>query len=218
MTMTEKPTDQSTVGGTAGSRRIAPQIVTGVVLVLIGLLWLLQRVGAIDLTFTTVLAIATMVIGVALMVLASGGPHGGLIVFGTVLAIVTTLTAATPLQGFRGGVGERVVEVSDIADLEEDYNLAMGNLTIDLRDMSSLDTIDSFTANVGMGELRIRLPEGAAVSITASAGAGQLQILGRNADGLGVDQTFESEGFDDQDAGLIIDANVFLGRVEVTDG
>lgn len=218
MTMTEKQTDPGTIERTAGSRRIAPQIVTGVVLVLIGLLWLLQRVGAIDLTFTTVLAIATIVIGVALMVLASGGPHGGLIVFGTVLAIVTTLTAATPLQGFQGGVGERVVELSDVGDLEEEYNVAMGNLTIDLRDVGSFDTLESFAASVGMGELRIRLPEGAHVSVTASAGAGQLQILGRNADGLGVDQSFESEGFDDQGAGLIIDANVFMGRVEVTDG
>ena len=217
MTMTGKPTDSSTTEG-AASRRIAPQIVTGVVLVLIGLLWLLQRVGAIDLTFTTVMAIATVVIGVSLMVLASNGPHGGLIVFGTVLAIITTLTAATPLQGFQGGVGERVVELTDLGDLEENYNLAMGNLTIDLRDVSSFDTIESFTASVGMGELRIRLPEGAQVSVTASAGAGQLQLLGRNADGLGVEQSFESEGFDDQDAGLIIDANVFMGRVEVTDG
>ncbi len=219
MTMTDRPTELSTAGKPpVTQRRVSPQIVTGAVLVLIGALWLLQRLEVIDLTVTTVLAIATIVVGIALMVLAADGPHGGLIVFGTILAVVATLTAAAPLQGFQGGVGERVVEISDEADLEGDYNLAMGNLTIDLRGLSSFDSIESFTASVGMGELLIRVPEGLAVSVSASAGAGELQVLGRNANGLGVDQSFESAGFDSETKGLIIDANVFMGRVEVTNG
>lgn len=219
MTMTDRPTDLGTAEAPAAApRRIGPQIVTGAVLVLIGALWLLQRLDVIDLTVTTVLATATIVVGVALMVLARDGSHGGLIIFGTILAAVATLTAAAPLQGFQGGVGERVVEISDIGDLKADYNLAMGSLTIDLRSLDAVDSIESFTASVGMGELRIRVPEGVAVSVSASAGAGELQVFDRRADGLGVDQSFESGGFDSQDTGLIIDANVFMGRVEVSNG
>lgn len=219
MTTADKPGDN---GGAPAPetrmRRPGPQIVAGAVLVLIGGLWLLERFGTLDLNVTTVLAAGTIVIGIALMILASDGPHGGLIVFGTIVALVATLTAAAPLEGFQGGVGDRRVDVSRAQDLEADYNLAMGNLTIDLRDLTSLDAKESFKASVGMGELRIWVPEGVAVSITASAGAGDVQLFDRSSNGLGVDQSFESEGFESEDAGLVIEADVFMGQVVVTNG
>lgn len=201
---------------TATSRR--PQVVAGVVLVLIGALWLLERLGIVSLTVTTVLAIATIVIGIALMILASDGPHAGLIVFGTILAVIATLTAAAPLEGFQGGVGERQVRVAQLADLEPEYNLAMGELTIDLRGIDVLEGETVMEASVGLGQLVIRVPEGVAVSVQAAAGAGELQVLGETADGLGVDQTFRSANFDEASDRLVIQAEVFMGRVEVTDG
>lgn len=199
-------------------RRRRPQLVAGVVLLLIGALWLLERLGAVDLNVTTVLAIGTIVIGLSLMILASDGPHGGLIVFGTVLALVATLTAAAPLEGFQGGVGERRVVISQLDDLEPEYNLAMGDMTIDLRSIDALDGEVSLAASVGMGQLVIRLPEGAEVSVEAEAGAGELQILGERADGLGVDQSVRSDGYDSAVDRLTIVAEVFMGRVEVTNG
>ncbi|CAN5789678.1 hypothetical protein BH23ACT5_BH23ACT5_22230 [soil metagenome] len=38
------------------------------------------------------------------MARAGNGAHRGLVVFGTVLALFTTITAAAPLEGFQGGV------------------------------------------------------------------------------------------------------------------
>lgn len=219
MTVLDSRTEQQP-GGSAPSprRRLAPQIVAGGVLLVIGALWLLERLGAIDLTVTTALAVGTIVVGLALMYLATDGPHGGLIVFGTVLALVATLTAVAPLEGFQGGVGERLVEATEVAELQAEYNLAMGNLTIDLTDLEALDQATTLSASVGMGELVIRVPEGMPVSITASAGAGQATIFDRNAEGLGVDLTFESDSFAASSAGLTVEAEVFMGSVEVTDG
>lgn len=219
MTMTERPVGvEESPGEPARKVRAGPQIVAGGVLVLIGALWLLERAGLVDLNVTTVLAVGTIVIGVSLMILATDGPHSGLIVFGTIVALIATLTAAAPLEGFQGGVGERAVQVTRAQDLEPGYNLAMGNLTIDLRDLSSLDTVESFKANVGMGELRIRVPEGVAVSIDASAGAGDIQVFDRSSNGLGVDLSYQTDGFDSAAEGLVITAEVFMGRVEVTNG
>jgi predicted membrane protein len=195
-----------------------PRIVAGIVLLLIGVLWLLERTGALDLTVTTVLAIGTIVVGLALIVLAWDGPHTGTVVFGTVLALIATLTATAPLEGFQGGVGDRRVDVDQTADLEREYNLAMGDLTIDLRDMEDLSGETSIAASVGMGQLTIRVPEGVPVLVEARAGAGELQILGENADGLSVDQSFRSSGFDAARGRLVIEAEVFMGRVEVADG
>jgi hypothetical protein len=199
-------------------RRLAPQIVAGGVLLVIGALWLLERLGALDLTVTTALAVGTIVVGLALMYLATDGPHGGLIVFGTVLALLATLTAVAPLEGFQGGVGERVVEATDVGELQAEYNLAMGTLTIDLTDLEALDQATTLAVSVGMGELVIRVPEGMPVSITASAGAGQATIFDRSAEGLGVDLAFESDSFAASPTGLTIEAEVFMGTVEVTDG
>jgi hypothetical protein len=194
-----------------------PQIVGGGVLLFIGLLWLLERTGAIDISVTAVLALATMVIGISLMLLANDGPHGGLIVFGTVLALVALLTAAAPFEGFQGGVGDRVVEVDSADEIRPDYNLALGKLTIDLRGIEDLESGTPLTASVGMGELLVRVPEGTAIEVDANVGAGQLEILGRTTDGVGVEESYRSPGYEESSESLSLDLQAFTGRVEVTD-
>ncbi len=194
-------------------RSFAPQIVVGGALVLIGVLWLLERIGVIDVTVTAVLALATIIVGIAVMSLAGRGPHIGLIVFGTMLALVTTITAITPLQGFQGGIGDRVVEVADVGDIEPDYNLAIGRLTIDLRQLEQPEEVVQVTASVGMGELLVRIPEGMPFEVQADSGAGEIEILDRHVDGVGVDDAYQSPSF--ENAGLSFDLDVFTGRVEV---
>lgn len=193
-----------------------PQLVTGGVIILVGLLWLLERIGAIDLTVTAVLAVGTVIVGLALMALARRGAQNGLIVFGTFLAVITLLTAAAPLEGFQGGVGDRLIEVTSVQDIESDYNLSMGKLTIDMRQMEDLDGLTSVTANVGMGELVVRVPEGLAVEVQARSGAGEVEIFDRRTDGVGVDETYQTPGFVEESDTLTLEVAVFLGRVEVT--
>ncbi len=202
----------------SASGRLVSRVVTGVVLVLIGLLWLLERLEIVDFSIATLMAVATIVIGVALLIVSRGGPHVGLVVFGAIVAVLATLATVAPLEGFRGGIGERNVQVSTPSDLQPDYTLAMGDLFIDLTELSDIEGIVDLSAGVGMGQLTIRLPEGVAVSITASAGAGELQLLDRRADGIGVDQTFESADFEGAADALRIEASVFMGRIEVRDG
>jgi hypothetical protein len=194
-----------------------PQIVGGGVLVFIGLLWLLERTGAVDVSVTAVLAMGTMVIGISLMLLAKDGPHVGLIVFGTLLALVTLVTAAAPFEGFQGGLGDRTVEISSVDDIRPDYNLAIGKLTVDLRNLDDLDTATQLTASVGMGELLVRVPEGTAIQVDASVGAGQIEILGRVTDGVDLDETYESPEFAGNSQSLALELQAFTGRVEVTD-
>jgi hypothetical protein len=194
-----------------------PQIVGGGVLIFIGLLWLVERTGVFDVSVTAVLALGTIVTGVSLMLLARDGPHVGLIVFGTLLALVTLLTAAAPFEGFQGGVGDRIVEIDSVDDIRPDYNLAMGKLTLDLRDIGDLETAAPVAASVGMGELLVLVPEGTAIEVDASVGAGQIEILGRVTDGVGIDDTYESPGFGEGSASLSLELQAFTGRVEVTD-
>ncbi|HZD24298.1 MAG TPA: hypothetical protein VE569_12995, partial [Acidimicrobiia bacterium] len=109
-----------------------PRLVAGGVLILIGVLWLAERTGAVDLNATTVLALATLLVGLALMVLSREGAHSGLVVLGVILAAIAGLTALAPVEGFQGGIGDRRVVVTRASDIASSYEVSMGTLTIDL--------------------------------------------------------------------------------------
>lgn len=219
MTLTERPqTDEQPVTVKASRGSYMPQIVAGGVLIFIGALWLLERVGTVDISVTAVLALATLVTGISLMLLANHGSHVGLIVFGTILGLVTLLTAAAPFEGFQGGVGDRTIQVTSVDAISSDYNLAMGTMTIDLREIDDLTATTRVSASVGMGELVIRVPRGADFSVDAEVGAGEIEILGRQIDGVGLDEAYETPGFEESSEGFVLDLQAFTGRVEVTDG
>jgi predicted membrane protein len=127
------------------------------------------------------------------------------------------VTAAAPFEGFQGGVGDRTVDLSSVDDIRADYNLAVGTLTIDLRDVEDLGPSTRLTASVGMGELVLRVPADVEIDVEAEVGAGEIEILGRNIDGVGIADTYASPGFAASDQRLSLDLQVFTGRVEVTD-
>jgi predicted membrane protein len=218
MTITDRPPELGAPPAIpTRSHSVMPRLVVGGVLVLIGGLWLLERTGAVDLSVTAVLALGTMVIGIALMLLAREGAHVGLIVSGTILGLLTLATVAAPFEGFQGGVGDRTVVIETTDEILSDYNIAMGKLVIDLRAIDDLEAPTTLTASVGTGELVIRVPDGTQVLVEARVGAGQLQIFDEVVDGVGIDRTYRSADFQIGEPGLDLDLAAFAGRVEVTD-
>lgn len=203
---------------TAERRVPITQIVVGGALILIGLLWLVERAGWVDVGITTVLAIATILVGVSLMILAPRRPHGGLIAFGIILALIGLLSAITPVRGFVGGIGERSYGVTTVTELRPEYNLSMGSMTIDLRDMVEVSTPSRFRASVGLGELIIRLPSDLPVQVEGRAGIGEVQLINTSQGGIGVNHDFTSPDFQPGAAGLVIEVEVGIGKVEVSEG
>lgn len=217
MTITDRrPTQQAPVAAPAKRGPAVAQMIGGGVLVLIGALWLMERIGTIDLSVTAVLGLATMVVGISLMILANHGPHGGLTVFGTILAVVTFVTAVAPFEGFQGGLGDRTIVISSVDDIQPDYNVAAGTLTIDLREVDDWRAATQLTASVGMGELVIRLPDSIEIEVLARVGVGEIEILGRGVDGIGIDELYRTPGFEAGPESLVLGLDVFTGRVEVT--
>lgn len=188
------------------------RIAMGALLVVVGAVWMADRLDWIDIGAGMVLPLLVTAVGVTLLVLSFEGEHPGLVTLGVILAVLTLLTAVVPAEGFRGGIGERTYEPATSGAIESPYRLAIGSMQIDLSDLRVEGAVE-IEADVGLGELLIIVPDDVAVDIEARSGAGEVRIFGERSDGIDVRDSYRSSG-SDQDV-LVIDAGVFMGQVEV---
>jgi hypothetical protein len=146
--------------------------VLGAVLVLFGVGWLLESLD-VDVPWDVVFPAVLIGIGVMLVVSArSGAGQVGLILAGIVLTVLLVLGTAIDIP-FGGGVGDRSVHPMGVR-VEREYERGIGTLTLDLTDLD-LDAIEvpfDLRAGVGIGELVVIVPEGAAVRVETHAGLG----------------------------------------------
>lgn len=195
-------------------RRLYGPMVVGAILVVAGGIWLLAALDAFSIRASIVLPAILAVVGLALIVGSFDGPHSGLVVFGVFLTIAVVAAAVVPSGAFEGGIGQREYVVTNQVDLASDYNVAMGDLTLDLSGLI-LTQSTTVAVAVGTGQMRIQLPEDVPVSIDAAVEAGQINLLGETADGLSVARTYTSPGFADAAVRLTLDLNVVAGQIEV---
>ncbi len=209
-----KPAPEQTRQGAARSNDYG-SIVLGVVLVVAGGLWLLDAVDILELRAAVILPSLLAIIGLALIFGSSTGPHSGLVVFGVFLTIAVIAAAVTPQDAFTGGIGERSFRVGQQTALEPLYNVGVGDLSLDLSDLTLTETT-SVSVTVGAGEMRVQVPEDIPVRIDAAVGAGEIVLFDESTDGLSVTRMYESPGFSDADVTLTLDLDVATGKIEVT--
>ena len=154
-------------------------------------------------------------LGVVLAVAAFAGGARWLIVPALLLAAIVGFLRAADVH-LRGGWGDRDVAVASVADLQDRYDLSAGRLRIDLRDLQlAPGESQSLRARVGMGDLVIRVPQGVTVDADARSGAGQVELFGRQSDGLDVTRSSAHDDGSGAAGTLHLDADVGLGRVVV---
>ena len=154
-------------------------------------------------------------LGVVLAVAAFAGGARWLIVPALLLAAIVGFLRAADVH-LRGGWGDRDVAVASVADLQDRYDLSAGRLRIDLRDLRlAAGESQSLRARVGMGDLVIRVPQGVTVDADARSGAGQVELFGRQSDGLDVTRSSAHDDGSGAAGTLHLDADVGLGRVVV---
>ena len=203
--------------GPAGPVRHKPygSFVLGGILVVMGSLWLLDALEVLDLRAAIVLPAVLAVVGLALVAGSFDGSHSGLIVAGIFLTVAVVAVAAAPEDAFVDGIGERTFVVEDQTDLAPRYDLAVGDLELDLSDLR-ITGARTVRATVGAGEMRIHLPADVEFHVDATVGAGEMDLLGETADGISVARTYTSGGFDEADVTLTLDLDVAAGEIEVT--
>ncbi len=114
------------------------------------------------------------------------GRARGLIGLGALMTAVLTLTSFVnvPLEG---GIGDRDYRPVNSAELESVYRLAIGQMTLDLRDMPFEDGVTEIEASVAMGELRVEVPSDVTVEVRAHVQAGDIEVFGDDENGWDVD-------------------------------
>ena len=187
----------------------------GVLLVAAGAAWLLDSSGAVSVPWDIAPAIALVAVGVTLMLAAlAGRSAGGLIGVGIVLIFVQTAVSAIDVP-VRGGVGNRDIRPVALSEVESPYRLAVGNQTIDLRQLALNAQPTYLEASTGVGKLVVIVPRDARIVIDGHTGAGTIQLPGRTHEGSDIDVDEVLAGTDGAGKELRLKLSVGVGEIEV---
>ncbi len=121
------------------------------------------------------LAAALGVFGAGILVIGLLGRRATLTAFIAVILAITTWSASVvPNLAFGGGIGERIWRPT-ATDTTERYRLGVGQGELDLTQLPDNPTTPrEIDAGVGIGELRIRIPQNLTVEVRSSVGAGDI--------------------------------------------
>jgi hypothetical protein len=179
-----------------------------------GLVALLNEADVTSITLAEALAGAVCVIGVALLVSTRFGRARGLIPIG-ILLLLATIPASVIDVPITGGVGNRTYQPTSVTQVRSSYELGIGELDLDLRNLVLDGETVEIHARVGIGRLDIHVPSTARVEVDAHAGAGQLSLFGNTFDNnWPVNATYTAPGTGS--GAIVLDAEVGAGQVQVT--
>lgn len=158
------------------------RLVTGVLLVGLGAVWLLSTADVVDPNWRLLLPAALVAVGSATLLLAVRGRGGDLIGTGTLLTVLVVVAAVVPANpSWR--IGDQEVRPATAAELQARYSHGIGTLTVDLRELELVTDLDLEASN-GIGELVVRVPQDAALDVDARVGVGSARVEDRESDGF----------------------------------
>ena len=191
-------------------KSILGRMTIAVALITVGAMALLDTSGIINPTFRHYVAAVVGIAGLGLLVGTLWGRSWGLIALGLILmpALIIATVVQVPL---RGSFGERSYRPQTIAQIPDTYELAAGSLKIDLQDIDLGRGPVVVVATVGFGELVVLVPAGAAATIDAGSGFGEVIIDGASSAGVNVVKSAEWPG----SGSITVDVEVGFGSARI---
>lgn len=141
-------------------------------------------------------------------------------IVGIALAAVGLLVAAAVIAGivFAGvyahlgdGVGHRHYRPLTVSALRHDYKVGVGDLQLDLSQLTLPAGATTVRVHVGIGRLHVTVPSGVTVRAKAHVSWGEAVLLGHDEDGHNVRADVGPTG-----AQLVLATDVGIGQAEVT--
>jgi phage shock protein PspC (stress-responsive transcriptional regulator) len=189
--------------------------VAGALLIAAGFFGLLAVLDVFDVDVSVLLAASVAVVGAGVVAgFQLGRRVGGLIVLGVVLLAAFGVAAALPVD-VSSGIGDRNEHPFAASAIEREYELGIGDFTLELADAALPAGTTHVDAKLGIGELVVTVPADAALVIDAHTGVGRVDVLGREDDGVGAHVRIDEPGATADAPVLELDADVAIGNLEV---
>lgn len=203
--------------GPPKEKSVLGRLTVSAALIVVGLMVAWNSGSDDDFKIVTVFASALAVVAGGLLVGAFVGRARWLILLAIPLTIATGISHAAD-DDFNAGVGERTWVPTTVAEAERPFRLGIGDAELDLTRLPAGSEVD-VEARLGVGSLRITVPEDARVVVDAEVGAGDLQLFDEpDTDGTDLRRETTSApapGVTDSGTLITIDAEVGLGDLEV---
>jgi phage shock protein PspC (stress-responsive transcriptional regulator) len=201
-------------------RSVLGQATVAVALVTLGVVALLDTTGTLDVSVRDGLALVLAVLGFGLVVGAWRGRARWLIAVG--LLLLPVLVAATLLRvPVSGGIGERVDAPQTVAEVQDEYEVGIGSLRLDLSAVRMDEATVDVHCRVGIGELEVLVPPGAAVEVHGALRGGTVELFGGRREARGGWDSGEFVAFERGSPGgglLRLDLEANYGRIAVRRG
>jgi phage shock protein PspC (stress-responsive transcriptional regulator) len=200
-------------GGPEGGGSPAAKIGLGLLLIVVTLAGFVAVAVGAAAGGGAVIAGLVIAVGVALAVSAFLGGRRWLVLPALILAIPLGFVAAAGID-VDGGVGDRDYQPTSVAELRDGYELGIGELRLDLTQVDLPPGRTPLKLDIGIGSLRVVVPDDVCVASNVRVGAGYARVLDRDSGGLDVDWRRSPA-----DTGgvkrLVIDGDVGIGELQV---
>jgi phage shock protein PspC (stress-responsive transcriptional regulator) len=161
----------------------------------------------------TVVAVVVIASGVAIVVGAFVAPMRWLILPAVSLALAAGIVSAAGLD-LHGGVGDRDYRPASAAELQDEFQLGVGQLVVDLRQTDLPRGDVPVKVHLGIGETRILVPKNVCVATDAQVGIGEVRTFGRHNGGIDVDVEDRPDAPPARTR-LLLNADVGIGALRV---
>ncbi|MCO5177189.1 MAG: cell wall-active antibiotics response protein [Thermomicrobiales bacterium] len=189
-------------------------LLLGGVLIVVGVLWLLQRADIIASPWRAALPGVLIAVGVAILIEARRRLDGGLVTIGVLLTLILSITSIADIP-IGGGVGDRDHRPTSMAEVNSPYKLSVGEQILDFSAVDFPEGETVIEAKQGVGDLTIIVPRDIGMKIDWRVGVGEADIFDQEQSGVGNDGVVTRN--EDNSRQLRINASVGLGQLEVRD-
>jgi phage shock protein PspC (stress-responsive transcriptional regulator) len=185
--------------------------VTAAVLIVVGVAAMLDRATQLALLPGQFFGLALTVIGGGL-VIGSWWGRARVLILPALLLLLIGIPAAFLTVPLEGGVGGPYHAPTSMEELQDDYQLAFGKLTLDLTQLPTSTEPVQVAASVGGGSLQVVVPNDVQVQVDTDIGAGASYVLGDSQGGTDLENHYE---VGDLGRLIVLDLAVGIGGIEV---
>ena len=181
-------------------------------LIVVGVLAGIQNIASLDMDLGQYFGVALLILGVGLVIGAWWGNARLLILLGILLlplgAFASFITA--PIEG---GFADLTVAPQTAQELQPEYRLIGGRMTLDLTQVPANAEPIQIDASVAMGQLTVIVPENASLDVQVAVGGGGVGFLGDWIGGAGVTNRYTRDGTGQE---MLLALEAGIGEIRIT--